>query len=510
MDVRLNNSAPSVSEGLSSAELQAQSELDAPAHSGQPRPAHENTPLAAGMHRTLDKVSGGEALDSMIEVKSSNRVATDARFEAEAQDQLIQLAGTKFSDEAQQAFLGFLERSVRLPDDAPRLTWIANKIWELNRYRKHDISVMRGWYADRGMRIDPSDPLPASHPGYQLDRPAFRATLAALRQTAGGVIGRSAALELLGRLGTVVDESDLLWARGEIENRLAIGKRDEGRDSNAAMRFGDPKTERQFEAFFAGRLPGRRAFCEIGLEMRWLRQSGFAEEKAARIREMLAGCTRDDQAVFYAERAFHREVRKALRTAKTSDEAAKIEALRDELGTWFERRLDGRFDRYTAVKRLERQFRNGTIDEAQLLAMQAAAVTSSRHEEYAYGTMRAQVHLGVVQLQSQLIEAWSDIWETNGENNSGDERDSFGSIIRTAEEIELEYRREKSLIEQMYFKREKLVELSARAFLRASKLNALNAAAGARNPDRKASLEAAVASAQIQLQDIDPPVEPRG
>ncbi len=465
----------------------------------------DNVPLRRSTASTVViKATGAEAIGSLIATKKIGGHDSEAAFRSEAQDQLIAAAAGKLGPEAQAKLIEYLDKHANLPEDAGKLTWMASKIFDLSRHQKVDVEPLRQWFYDHGMRLRPWDPLPADHPGYQIDRQAFRAMLREIKAK-DGTIDRRDGLALLDQLRNCVDNRDLFWAYGQVMNRIKVGKEDPTRKS--ALFFADAKTESQFERFFAGRLPGRLAFSEIGLAMRTLRHKGFDDASVAQVRVMLDGCTNDDQAMFYAERAFNRELNKAIKNA-TPEERERLEAIRSDLGSYFEKRLDGKFDRYTAIKRLERQLRNGEISEDDFMTMHAAALTSVTYEEFAYGTMSATVQMHLAMMQSQILDAWGDIWETISDNISGDERDSNGNIIRTAEQIELEYRRERRLIEQLRFAPEKLAELCSRALLRGTRQHALSQVAGEKDPERRASLESAIANADIQLVDLDPPIRP--
>ncbi|MBI3179538.1 MAG: hypothetical protein HYZ27_07735, partial [Deltaproteobacteria bacterium] len=337
-------------------------------------------------------VVASDAAHGAAAIQNLNSAGAD--FVSGAQERIVGLGAAHFSPAAQANLIAYLDKHAHLPEDAGKLTWVANKVWQLTRGEPFDLTALKDYYQKQGMRLTPTDALPQGHPGYQVDRTAFRALLKRVQEE-GGALDRRATLALIESLKNVVDADDLAWCSAEINNRIKTGR----------LSITDKKSAGRLDAFLSGKLAGRLGYTEIGLEMRWLRQSGFDAQRLTHVRKVLAECVADDQALFAAERAFHREANKARHQAQGDPaELARIDAARQELDGFFATHLAGKFDSYKTEKRLEQMHRKGQIDEPTLWAYRAAAVTSSSSEQFAYGVMSAQTQLALVQFQSQLIE----------------------------------------------------------------------------------------------------------
>ncbi len=412
-----------------------------------------------------------------------------------AQERIVALGAAQFSPAAQKNLITYLEEHTHLPEDAGQLTWVAGKVWQLTRGASFDLSLLKEFYRAHGMRVAPNDGLPAGHPGYQIDRVAFRDTLRRIEE-AGGTLDRRGALALIESLKSVVDADDLAWCSGEIHNRIKTGR----------LRVADAKSSERLDAFFTGKLAGQLGYAEIGLEMRWLRQSGFAPHRLAAVRRLLAERVADEQALFAAERAFTREVNKARRQAQGDTAVlARIEATQAELSAFFASRLAGRFDSYKTEKRLVAMHRKGQIDERTLLAYRAAAVTSTTREEFAYGVMSAGVALALAQFQAQLVDLWSDVYQNISRNLSDDLCDAEGRIIESASERQYKRVLAARELERIQLEPAKTQQLATRAFLRAHRQSTLSALLGEKDPSRRAGFESALARADIELVDLEPP-----
>jgi hypothetical protein len=442
-----------------------------------------------------DEVTPGQGIQSLIELKRVDERGIDEQFRGEMQLQMNALAAANFSPHAQEVFVAQLSKKLTMPDDAPRLAWIADGLRPALKEVDADISTLRGYFNQQGIRLKPGDVVNEDGCGFQMDKGDFRNALKLLVAKSLLPEGKATRRDVLALLETVKgvgDLNDLAWARNEIEKAERRG-----------LKFADTRTEKLFKAFFDHRLADHAGQEELGLAIHMMRVEGFSDASVAKVRGLLADCKKNDDGLFFAERQLARSTNKALADPKFQSPEAQAHirkvaaALRAELAP----RLESKMDHYALYHELARQYRAGKLDQRAFLTLTTTAATSNTIEQFAVGVMSARAAVQVACAQEMLAAAWSDLCKTISENMSDDTRDASGRIIETASEREVKRMLRQRLVKRLKIEPKRLEALSRRAHLLGSRQRVLSQLYGERDPSRRAGLEAALANVDVKLVD---------
>lgn len=453
--------------------------------------------------------SSSGRIDSMLAVLRANEVIAGGRLpRVEVQKQLFALAGAGYSDAAQQKFIDYLQRALKLApgeriarEDAADLAWIAGKLRDAVPSRETSLDRLAAFFREQGLRLRWFDAAPPADISLQLDRGGFREQLRAFEQrlASGGTVSRRDALALASMLSQVADPADLEWAQWQFERRLGYG----------TLSGMEPAAKDILQRFFAERTQGRPNRHAIAGEAfrlrRELERAGgcveAAREALASWREQVqrAGADADPDAIFLADRVIERELNKAC--AKGTDVGALKGTLQREIAP----RLEGKLDRYRLNRKVERLVSEGAISAEVGLMMRAAVVTSNTPTELGQALRSMAFQLQLMMMQ-HIQQAWDELMDTFSRNMSDDLRDANGNVIERAVDRFLRLLAKELELERLAVRPERELVQRRRSELAGRAGNVQRSLATAATPGERASLRNEQAQIASEAADLDEPV----
>ncbi|MEL6340096.1 MAG: hypothetical protein AAFQ65_09315 [Myxococcota bacterium] len=467
-----------------------------------------------GMDHALKRARAdyeGRRMDGYLERLKEAMQGRQKLITQEVNEQIVQMAAAGYSEEAQDAFIRYLRRALALAEGERCSDEAAGEVADVfHRLRpalpgsRQSLRSLSRFAHEHGFRIRRSERGPSDEMSRQLDRSHYRDTLRSML-AAGEPLGRRAVRELLVPLVSVMDRADLQWARWQVVGRVEFGD----------LRFDGRESRDRFERFFIERLPDAPTLHPrvLGHRARALRETIDAGHGAPEI----AGATqrllddarqfgRHPDALFFGRRVLDRELRK-VRDRNASFELVRL--VEKQTDAFFSPRLEGRLDRYRAIREAADARSSGDIGAIEYGSMLAMIAVSDTREDYQSRLLEYRI-----ELQRRLLEALDAVAEALSENmrriGSNDIVDSEGNVIVSALEQHLERVEEgRRILGNLVSARER-ARVATYIALSSELGDAVGLYLAARDPEAKSAASAEIAGLMTARASIDATIASAG